>query len=115
MEIVKLAIFLFTVFFAHLAVWLQINSQFFDTKWKIPMWGMVLFGVPISWLWIKATQLGVEAFDGKFWPQRLVAFAIGMIIYTVLTSLVFGQYVDTKTTVCLILATLIVLVQVFWR
>lgn len=38
MKISNIVVFLFTVFLAHLTVWIQINSQFFDTKWKIPMW-----------------------------------------------------------------------------
>jgi hypothetical protein len=115
MRLLPAIYFLVTVFFAHLTVWLQLNYQFFETKWKPSQWFLVIMGVPISWLWIKATQFGVETFDGKFWPQRLIAFAIGMIIYTVLTSIVFGERVDTKTLVCLALASCIVLVQVFWR
>ena len=80
MKLGNFIMFLILAALAHLAVWLQINSQFLNAKLKANNIWILLAGIPISWLWIKATQYGVESFDGKFWAQRLIAFSIGIAI-----------------------------------
>ena len=106
--------FIFITIIAHFVTWLQINSQFLNPKFKYSAF-LLLLGIPISWLWIKSTGFGVSAFDGKFWPQRLIAFSIGIILYTILTGYFFGEKFDLKSAVCLALAFAIVGIQVLWK
>jgi hypothetical protein len=108
-------LFLVLAALAHLAVWLQINSQFINDKFKASNPWMLLMGIPISWLWMKATEYGVNSFDGKFWPQRLIAFSIGIVLYTLLTHYVFGERFDLKSGICLALALVIVGIQILWK
>jgi hypothetical protein len=115
MKISTLIGFLALAALAHLFVWLQINAQFLNPKFKAGNIWILLAGVPISWFWLKATEYGVAAFDGKFWPQRFIAFAIGMILYTLLTHYFFHEKLEMKSTICLFLAFCIVSIQIFWK
>jgi len=74
-----------------------------------------LFGIPISYLYIIATKYTVEAFEGMLWPARLVGFAIGIITFSIFTSLIMGQNITLKTGIILMLASSIILIQVLWK
>ena len=96
-------------------VWYQINGQFISTWMKEHPLVMSLMGVPISFVYIYATQYLVEAFDGDMWPQRLIGFSMGMIAFAFLTWLHLNQGITLKTGVTLILAITIVLIQILWK
>lgn len=76
---------------------------------------MSFLGVPISFIYIYATQYTVEAFDGELWPQRFIAFSMGMIVFALLTWLHLNQSITLKTSITLILAVTIVLIQILWK
>ena len=96
-------------------VWYQINGQFISTWIKKHPLVISFLGVPISYVYIYATQYLVEAFDGDMWPQRLIGFSMGMIAFAFLTWLHLNQGITLKTGVTLTLAVAIVLIQVFWK
>lgn len=100
---------------AHSMVWFQLNGQFFSEWFKNNTLITVLFGIPISYLYIFGTKYTVEAFEGMLWPGRLVSFAVGIITFSVFTSLIMGEGINLKTSVILILALMIVLLQIFWK
>ena len=100
---------------AHSLVWFQLNGQFFSEWIKNNTFIAVLFGIPISYLYIIATKYTVEAFEGMLWPARLVGFAIGIITFSIFTSLIMGQNITLKTGIILILASSIILIQVLWK
>jgi hypothetical protein len=115
MKIKIFLLYLLVISLSQLASWLQLNLQFLDNKWKSGVGqGLILAsGVLVTWMYIKSVSLGVEAFDGEMWPQRLIQFAMGMIIYFIMTYLLFDQTISLKNFICLGLAITIVLVQVF--
>ena len=96
-------------------VWYQINGQFISEWMKKHPLAVSFLGVPISYVYIYATQYLVEAFDGDMWPQRLIGFSMGMIAFAFLTWLHLNQGITLKTGVTLTLAVAIVLIQVFWK
>jgi hypothetical protein len=96
-------------------VWYQINGQFISDWIKERPLVMSLMGVPISFVYIYATQYLVEAFDGDMWPQRLIGFSMGMIAFAFLTWLHLNQGITLKTGITLILAIVIVLIQILWK
>ena len=111
MDLIK---FFVIITFAQVLTWFQLNSQFLtQSKWM--ELGMVLLGMPVSYLFIKSTKYGFLAFNEQLWPQRIIGFAIGITIYTILTYLVYKQIPDIKTWICLMLASIIILIQVFWK
>ena len=72
-------------------------------------------GIPISYVYIYATEYLVEAFDGELWPQRLIGFAMGMIAFAILTWIHLNQAITLKTAVTLALAVAIVVIQIIWK
>lgn len=105
--------FIIVVFIAQVVTWFQLNLQFINERYKDNYW-LLLSGIPITWLFLKSTQLGVEAFNGEMWPQRLISFATGILIFTTMTYFVLGETLTPKNLVCLSLAVLIVLIQVLF-
>ena len=96
-------------------VWYQINGQFLSEWVKARPWMMSLLGVPISYIYIYATQYTTEAFDGDLWPQRFIGFSMGMFAFAILTWIHLNQGITMKTAVTLALATAIVVIQIIWK
>lgn len=71
--------------------------------------------IPISYLFIKSVENFVAAYNGEIWPSRLIGFGIGVIIFTLMSKLMFGEPFTAKTALCLTLGTAIVLIQILWR
>lgn len=99
----------------QIMVWYQINGQFISTWMKNHPLAVSFLGVPISFVYIYATQHLVEAFNGEMWPQRLIGFAMGMIAFAFLTWFHLNQTITLKTTVTLALAVAIVVIQIVWK
>jgi multidrug transporter EmrE-like cation transporter len=57
----------------------------------------------------------VTHFEGQLWPSRLIGFAVGTIVFTFMSMLWFNEPITTKTSICLSLSVLILLVQLFWK
>ena len=57
----------------------------------------------------------VAHFDGQLWPSRLVGFAAGAMVFTIMSSAWFKEPLSLKTLVCLGLALCIMLIQLFWK
>ena len=74
-----------------------------------------ILGLPIGYCYINGTANLVAAFEGSLWPPRLLGFATGIFSFTVLTYLFFKEGVNIKTATTLILASVIVLLQIFWK
>ena len=102
-------------FLAQTMVWLQLNGQFVWDSFRKYEWILILFGLPISWVFLEATRHGVTAFDGLLWPQRFLSFACGIIIFSLLTWMLKGEGINTKTLISLCLASSLLLIQIFWK
>tara|TARA_R100001086_G_scaffold115053_1_gene58748 strand:+ start:41 stop:385 length:345 start_codon:yes stop_codon:yes gene_type:complete len=107
------AILLFLI--AQTMVWLQLNGQFVWESFKKYETYLLLTGIPITWLFLEATRHGVSGFDGLLWPQRFISFACGIIIFSILTWVLKGEGINTKTMISLILAVCLVSIQIFWK
>jgi hypothetical protein len=96
-------------------VWMQVNGPIIWPIAKTYRWGLMLLGIPITWLYMEATQRAVAGFNGEFWPARFVSFVSGIIIFTAFTYMFRGESVTAKTAVCLVLAFAIIFIQLFWK
>lgn len=106
----------FLLFFtAQVLIWYQTNLQFFNDWIRDRPLLIAFMGVPISYILIYATKYVVEGFDGLLWPGRLIGFATGMIIMAVFTYVHLNEGINLKTGITLILATIIVLIQLFYK
>ncbi len=112
-KLILMASFLFI--FAQGGAWLQHNLQFKYPKLGPEWWGWYLASIPITWLFLKSTQLGVEGFGNSLWANRFLGFSVGMIVYAVLTQYFFNQPMTSKVWVQVALCVIIMCVQVFWK
>ena len=75
---------------------------------------MMFLGLPISLILIKSTKAFNEIFDAN-WPGRLIGFGVGVIIFTIMSWIVFREHPTPKTITCLALAFTIITLQIFWK
>ena len=114
-KITALVLCLIIFFIVQVITWFQLNGQFFSPWFKNNVFILCLMGVPISWLYIEATRMGFIAFDGLIWPGRLLGFAMGILTFAICANMFMGEGLNTKTIISLILATILTLIQVFWK
>ena len=100
---------------AQVLTFLQLQGRWKFEWMRTHQWAMVLLGIPISILFMTSVSLMVEHFDGQLWPSRLIGFAIGTAIYTFMSILWFNEPITMKTTICLVLSFIILLIQLFWK
>ena len=109
-----IGILLFLV--AQTLAWFQTNSQFLSTWAKDhPILLSGLMGIPVGASYIYGTSYIVEYFNGQLWPARIVAFATGIFSFYVLTLIFMKESINIKTGTILILASMIIILQVFWK
>ena len=112
-RLILFAIILFII--GQAMVWIQINGPLiWDWAKKYKM-ALLLFGIPITYLFMEATRLAVTGFEGLFWPPRFVSFVSGIMIFTAFTYFFKGEGISLKTAVSLTLASCIILIQLFWK
>jgi hypothetical protein len=107
----KMITFLSIFIIAQILIWFQTYGQF---KWEWlgkNTWFLLIWAVPITYLWIIGTRVGMEVFDGKSWPLRFIGFCTGIIVFAVLSKLVLGEDMTTKTMISLVLCCIIILIQ----
>jgi hypothetical protein len=100
---------------AQTLAYFQLQSQFIWNWAKQHPIIISFLGVPVSILLIYFTKYCAEAFSGQIWPGRLIGFAIGAIVFAILSHYVMHEPFTTKTIVSLILAFGILLIQIFWK
>ena len=97
------------------AIWFQTHAQFFNDWSKDNALLVAIPGFIISYWSIKATENIAEAYDGAVWPDRLIGFGVGIIIFSILTWLILGEKIEIKSAVCVLLAFCILIIQLFWK
>ena len=78
-------------------------------------WGWYVAAIPITWLFLKSTQLGVEGFGNSLWANKFLEFSVGIIVYAILTQYLFNQPMTSKIWIQVGLCVVIICIQVFWK
>ncbi len=110
--------FIYGVIFGVLAqiiTFLQLQGQMKYDLLKNNMWLTLLMGLPISFLFMMSVKNFVLAYGGQIWPSRLIGFGIGVIIFTLMSEIMFKEPMTLKTITCLMLGLAIILIQLFWK
>ena len=100
---------------AQILTFLQLQGNIkynWFTKYPVTM---LLIAPPISYLFIKSVEHIVAAYNGEIWPSRLIGFGIGVIVFSLMSWLMFNESFTSKTIVCLILAAGIIAIQILWK
>jgi hypothetical protein len=100
---------------AHVLTWFQLNGQFFNNWFKENNWIVILFGLPISYMFIYGTKHVYDAFGGIIWPGRFIGFSVGMIIFAIFAWVIMGEGLTNKTMVSLVLCMFLLGVQILWK
>jgi hypothetical protein len=105
-----------TIFFlGQIIVWVQVNGPLLWQWARTYKFALMLLGVPITWLFMEATRYAVSGYEGQFWPGRFTSFVAGIIVFTIMTYVFKGEVITLKTSVSLLLAFALILVQLFWK
>ena len=115
MNISKIIIATILMIFGQMGSFIQLQGSTKFGWHEKYLWVILVSSIPISYLYIKSVSLFVEGFGGQIWPSRLIGFAIGIIVFTVLSSIIFNENFTSKTLISLFLAILIVYVQIFYK
>ena len=101
---------------AQSIIWVQTNGQFV-WPWfkKNPLLVSLMGGTLISYIFIKGTWLVAEHFEGQLWPGRFIGQASGILIFAFMTWFFLNEGINTKTTISLILAAILIGIQIFWK
>ena len=100
---------------AQILVFFQIQGSLKYQLLQDYKWIVLLSGIPITWLFIESVRNIYIWSDGKLWPGRLIGFSIGFVVFTAMYILLFGEGINAKTSICLILSIAILLIQIFWK
>ena len=95
---------------AHIVIWFQINAQVISDWYKNHIVLLCLLGIPISYIFFKATAMGYEA-TGSLWAVRFLAFGTSMITFPIITYLVVGEGITIRSGICILLSIIIMLLQ----
>ena len=107
-----LGILLLTV--VYVIGWYQIHGQFLWDWFKKYEYYLIWISVPSTLMTIRAVKLINEYFNGLIWPNRILTFGIGIILFTILTSFHFNEKINMKTLVLLSLCITVVAIQALW-
>jgi len=115
----KLVIGVTILIFVYIIGWHQLYGQFINEFYKKYQYWLVLLSIPSTLLSIYSVRLISEYFDGKMWPNRILTFSIGIVMFTMLTQIYFNEKLNeklnAKTLVLIGLSGLIVALQVLWK
>ena len=100
---------------AQILTFYQLQGQLKYQWFKDNYWVIVLMGIPISMMYMESVKQIINYYGGLLWPSRLIGFGIGVVVFAILSQLLFGENLTTKTMVCLILSGVIILIQIFWK
>ena len=106
---------IFLVFVGQVSGWFQLNAQYLSEWWKDkPLSAAVLLGVPTSIAFWYAWRIIVDQ-TGSAWTARFIGSSGGIIVFPILTWFLLGESMFTsKTMICLGLAIIIILIQLFY-
>lgn len=100
---------------ASVLTFIQLQGQFKFPWMKDNPLLVALIGIPISMLYLLSVKTLVAYFGGQLWPSRLLGFAIGICIFTIMSWTWFKEPLTVKTLICLGLAFCIMTVQILWK
>lgn len=106
---------LVVLFLTQVLAFIQTNGQFIWPWFKrnpmlvaLCLGSVIGFGFIISATWI------TQYFD-TIWPARILSFSLGVMSFTLLAWWLKGEPLTMKNIVCLLLALVITLIQIFWN
>ena len=90
--------------------WFHMNAQF-KWDWAKSHWFILLFGIPIGYLFYYSSRFSYEHF-GHIWNIRMIGFGVGNIIFGILSWMLLNEIPTPRIIISLLLAFTIILINV---
>jgi hypothetical protein len=109
-------IFVLTIYlFSQAFTFYQLQGHLWNKWIKDHPFLMTLIGVPVGYMVILASREMVHLYGGETWPNRIIGFSIGVIVFSIMAWLILKEPMTLKTLTCLSLSFVILLIQLFWK
>ena len=109
-------LFIFIVYtFSQVFTFYQLQGHLWSKWIKDHPFIMTLLGVPVGYFVILASREMVHLYDGQTWPNRIIGFALGVFVFTIMAWIMLREPITTKTAVCLLLSFAVLGIQLFWK
>ena len=111
---IAIGIFFFTI--GNILAWFQFNSQFAWEWWRDkPIISSLLYGPPMGiCFWYAVKNIVSETHE--LWASKLIGFGVSNFIFAILTYFFLRESIfSPKTMLCLLLASVIIGIQIFWK
>lgn len=115
MDITKIVLGILLGFLGQIGSFMQLQGALKYNWYDKYLWVILLSSIPVSWLYIKSVTLLVEGCGGEIWPSRLIGFAVGIMVFSILSVILFKETFTLKTMICLFLSFCIVSIQLFMK
>lgn len=102
-------------FVGQIGSFLQLQGAIKFGWYEKYLWLILIASVPICWLYIKSVEYLIQGSGGEIWPSRIMGFAVGIIVFSILSIYLFDESITTKTFISLILAFCILAIQLFMK
>jgi hypothetical protein len=76
---------------AQVLVFFQIQGSLKYPFLQNNQWLVLLSGIPITWLFVESVKYIFDWSGGQLWPGRLIGFSIGIVVFTAMSILLFGE------------------------
>jgi|GraSoiStandDraft_4_1057263.scaffolds.fasta_scaffold278353_2 hypothetical protein len=115
MNLQKLLLAFLLIIIAQAVTYYMVQGQFIFRQMKNNVVAAALMSIPAAICGFYATRFFVDAFNGLLWPARMIGFAVGIILFSLLTYVHLKEVPDTKTIVTILLAGVIIGIQLWWK
>lgn len=106
---------IFYGFVAQVLTFLQLQGNIkYNWYEKYPIM-LLLVSIPISWLYIQSVKYLVLHFSGDIWPSRLIGFAVGIIVFTIMSYWLFKEPITIKVFLSILLSCCIIAIQIWMK
>ena len=111
-----IGVFIFVVYtISQIFTFYQLQGHLWNKWIKDNPFMMSVLGLPIGYVVILASREMVDLWGGQTWPNRIIGFSLGVIVFSLMSWFILKEPLTTKTIVCLSLCFIILLIQLFWK
>ena len=111
-----IGLFIFVVYtISQIFTFYQLQGHLWNKWIKDNPLLMTILGLPIGYVVILASRQMVELWGGQTWPNRIIGFCLGVIVFSLMSWFLLKEPVTLKTSVCLFLSFVILGIQLFWK
>ena len=114
-KILSIFFVLFVYLVSQVFTYYQLQGHLFNKWIKDNPMIMAILSVPIGYYVVMASRTMINLWDGQTWPNRLIGFSLGVIVFTIMSWILLREPLTVKTSVCLFLCFIILSIQFLWK